>query len=188
MVKRVLLAIVIVGVVVGGAVYLASVQSELAALRRASDEKRTPAAPQGTSSVPRTLSDEQRQGMLGVLRSESGEARKIWFQVELGKSEPVAFQKALEQVFRDAGWQVETKGARGMTFKPGVYMLVADEEWPSDATTAYQAFQIAGIDVKAGSGYRDYYAQQKKEKPGWEGPKLADDQVYVVLIGANPGA
>ena len=185
--KRVLLPIILVAAVAGGALYIANLRSELAAVRRETGEKRTPSA-QGTSAVPRALTDDQRQAMLGVLRSEGGDVRKVWFQVEQGKSEPVAFQKALEQVFREAGWQVETKGAIGMTFKPGVYLLVADEEWPSDATTAYQAFQIAGIDVKSGSGYRDYYEQQKKEKPGWQGPKLAAEQAYVVLIGANPGS
>jgi hypothetical protein len=182
MAKRVLLPLVLIAAVVGGVLYVARLHSDLGDLRRAAEEKRPPAP-----SVPRTLSDEQRQGMLGVLRSESGEARKIWFQVELGKSEPAAFQKALADVFREAGWNVDTKGSGGMAFKPGVYFLVGEEEWPSDASTAYQALQIAGIDVKAGSAYREYYDQQKKEKPGWQGPKLAADQAYVVLIGANPG-
>ncbi len=186
MAKR-LLPIVLVAAVVGVAVYVASLHSQLAALRQGADDKKTAPAAPATPAVPRTLSDEQKQAMLGVLRSESGQARKIWFQVELGKSEPVAYQKALEQVFREAGWDVDSKGAAGMTFKPGIYMLVGDEEWPADATSAYQAFQMAGIDVKAGSGYRDYYEQQKKEKPGWQGPKLAADQAFVVLIGANPG-
>jgi hypothetical protein len=178
------LPIVLVVVVVGVALYVRSLHSQLAALQKTDDKK--PSAPT-VPAPPRTLTDEQRQAMLGVLRGEGGQTRKIWFQVDLGKAEPVAFQKAIEQVFRDAGWDVDSKGAAGMTFKPGVYMLVGDEEWPADATTAYQAFQMAGIDVKAGSGYRDYYEQQKKEKPGWTGPKLGADQAFVVLIGANPG-
>jgi len=181
-----LLPIVLVAAVVGVAVYIATLHSRIAVLQQTTDDKK-PAPGPTTPAVPRTLSDEQRQAMVGVLRGEGGQARKVWFQVELGKAEPVAFQKALEQVFRDAGWDVDSKGAAGMTFKPGVYMLVGDEEWPADATTAYQAFQMAGIDVKAGSGYRDYYEQQKKEKPGWTGPKLAADQAFVVLVGANPG-
>ena len=186
--KRVLRGIVIAAVVVGAALYVVRLQSQLTALQSASETKRAPSgsAP-GAPAPPRTVTDDQKQAMLGVLKSDDGATRKVWFQVEQGRAEPAAFEKALEQVFRDAGWQVETKGAIGMTFKPGVYMLVADEEWPQDASTAYQALQLAGIDVKAGSGYRDYYEQQKKEKPGWTGPKLADDQAYVVLIGANPG-
>ena len=89
----------------------------------------------------------------------------------------------MEQVFRDAGWEVVALDSGNMTFKPGIYLLVGDEEWPSYASTAYTAFQRAGIDVKAARGYRAYYEQQKQEKPGWQGPKLAEDQTYLVLIG-----
>jgi hypothetical protein len=126
--------------------------------------------------------------MLGVLRTDGADVHKVWFQVQQGTAEAAAFGKALEQVFRDAGWEVQMAGSGAMRFKAGVHMLVADEDWPTDASTAYQALQLAGIDVQAGSGYRDYYEQQKKEKPGWQGPKLAADQTYVVLIGPNPGS
>src|SRR5262249_37476606 len=172
------LGIVLAVVVIGAVAYIVRLQSQLSALQTGSETKRAPsgAAP-GAPAPPRTLTDDQKQAMLGVLKPEDGTTttatRRVWFQVEQGRAEPVAVQKALEQVFREAGWQVDTKGASGMTFKPGVYMLVGDEDWPQDASTAFQAFQIAGIDVKAGSGYRDYYEQQKKEKPGWTGPKLA---------------
>jgi hypothetical protein len=185
MTKRVVLALVIVAAVVGVVLYVQRLHSELTKLRSAPAEEKRAAAPPAVQ-VPRTLSDEQRQAMLEVLRSENGATRKVWFQVEQGRSEPVAYQKALEQVFRDAGWEVQTSGVFGMTLKPGVYLLVGEEEWPSYASTAYEALQKAGIDVKAASGYRSYYEQQKAEKPGWTGPKLDADQTYVVLIGANP--
>ena len=188
MVKRVVLPVLLLAAVVGAIVYVRSLRSELTALRRA-DESRPPTpapAGQGTSSLPRELTPEQKQAMLDVLRSENGAIRKVWFQVELNRTEPVAYQKALEQVFREAGWEVQTSGAAGMTFKPGLYLLVGEEEWPSYASTAYEALQKAGIDVKAASGYRSYYDQQKAEKPGWAGPKLGPDQAYVVLVGANP--
>jgi uncharacterized membrane protein len=189
MMKRVVLPLFLVAAVAGAAIYVVNLRSELATLRQGTaDDKRAaaPAAPQGTSSLPRTLTDEQKQAMVEVLRSENGAIRKVWFQVELNRSEPVAYQKALEQAFRDAGWEVQTSGVTGMTLKPGVYLLVAEEDWPSYASTAYEALQKAGIDVKAASGYRSYYDQQKAEKPGWQGPKLGPDQSYVVLIGANP--
>ena len=28
--------------------------------------------------------------------------------------------------------------------------------------------------------------EQKKEKPGWQGPKLGPDQTYVVIVGPSP--
>jgi hypothetical protein len=126
--------------------------------------------------------------MLGVLRDETGPVRKVWFQVEQNKPEALAYQQALEGVFKEAGWEVQTSGSGGMIFKPGIYLLVAEEEWPPYASTAYDAFQRAGIDVKAARGYRAYSEQQRKEKPGWQGPELTADQTYVVLVGASPGS
>jgi hypothetical protein len=96
--------------------------------------------------------------------------------------------KQLEQVFRDAGWDVATTDSGGLSFKPGVAILVAEEEWPPYASTAYEALQKAGIDVKAARGYRSYYDEQKREKPGWQGPKLSADQTYVVIVGPSPTA
>jgi hypothetical protein len=182
MTKRVVLPLLAVAVLAGAAYYVVHLQSELAALRTKAAEEKRPSGP----AAARTLTPEQRQAMLDVLRSESGDTRKVWFQVEFNRAEPVAFQKALEQVFREAGWEVQTGGVVGMTLKPGVYLLVADEDWPPYASTAYEALQRAGIDVKAASGYRAYYDQQKAEKPGWTGPKLGPDQTYIVLVGANP--
>jgi len=145
-------------------------------------------APTATGGPARSLTDDQRQAMLDVLKADPGPERKIWFQVEQNRPEALAYQQTLEKVFKDAGWDVQTAGSGGMVFKPGVYLLVGDDEWPSYASTAYDALQKAGIDVKAARGYRAYYEEQKKEKPGWQGPKLAADQSYVVLIGPSPAS
>src|SRR4030095_8215157 len=102
-------------------------------------------SPPSLSPEPRVLSAEQRSTMLEVLNGETGSVKKVWFQVEQSRPEPVAFQKALPDVFREAGWEVDTAGSGGMTFKPGMSLLVADEEWPSYASTAYDALQRAGI-------------------------------------------
>jgi len=185
MAKRVALGAALLAIVVGVALYVQRLHSELTKLRSGPSAETRATAPAGVQP-PRTLSDEQRQAMLEVLRSEAGTTRKVWFQVEQGRPEPVAYQKALEQVFREAGWEVQTSGVFGMTLKPGVYLLVGEEDWPSYASTAYEALQKAGIDVKAASGYRSYSEQQRAEKPGWAGPKLNPDQTYVVLIGSNP--
>jgi hypothetical protein len=146
-------------------------------------------APPPAAKAPmaaRMLTEEQKQAMRDVLASETGDVKKVWFLVEARRAENLAYQKAIEQVFHDAGWEVVALDSGNMTFKPGIYLLVADDEWPAYATTAYNAFQRAGIEVKAARGYRAYYEEQKKEKPGWTGPKLADDQTYVVLVGPNP--
>ena len=193
MMQRLILPVALTVVLFGAIVYIVRLQGELDTIKKgggqapAATAARSSAAP-ASAGAARALTDEQRQAMLEVLRSETGGVRKVWFQVEQNKPEPAAFQKALEQVFRDAGWDVTASGSGGMVFKPGVYLLVADDEWPPYAEKAYDAFQKAGIDVKAARGYRSYYEEQKRDKPGWTGPKLAEDQTYVVLIGPSPAS
>jgi len=193
MTRRMVLPLALVVLLLGAMLYIRRLKAELNVARRGgSAPAATAAAPTPTPAAPatpgqaRTLTPEQRQGMLDVLGTESGPVRKVWFRVELNKPEPSGYQKEIEAVFKQAGWEVETAGSDGMVFKPGVYLLVGDDEWPSYASTAYDAFQKAGIEVKAARGYRAYYQEQKKEKPAWQGPKLAEDQTYVVLIGASP--
>jgi hypothetical protein len=134
----------------------------------------------------RTLTAEQRAAMQDVLKGESGPVKKIWLMVEQSKPEHLAYETQLEQVFREAGWDVIAMDAGTMVFKPGIFLLVGDNEWPSYAQTAYTAFQRAGIEVKAARGYRSYSEQKRKDEPNWRGPKLADDQTYVVTIGPSP--
>jgi uncharacterized membrane protein len=185
--QRLVLPVVLAVALLGAVVYIVRLRSEVGALRPPSAAG--PAtSPSPISTAPRTLTDEQRSAMLELLRSEAGPMHKVWFQVEQTRPEPAAFQKALADVFREAGWEVDTAGSAGMTFKPGVSVLVADDEWPSYASTAYDALQKAGIDVKAARGYRSYYDEQKRDKPNWQGPALAPDQTYVVIVGPNPAS
>lgn len=192
MMQRLILPVVLAVALFGAIVYIVRLRAEMSTLRPATARQTAtptpgaPAAPSPTSSEPRSITPEQKSAMLEVLRSETGSIRKVWFQVEQTRPEPAAFQKALADVFREAGWEVDTAGSAGMSFKAGVSVLVADEEWPGYASTAYDALQKAGIDVKAARGYRAYYEEQKREKPNWQGPALAPDQTYVVIVGPNP--
>jgi uncharacterized membrane protein len=191
MAQRLVLPVALAVALFGAIVYIVRLQRELEVLRQSVAQRPSAAAPRtppaGTTAMPRTLTPEQRQAMTDVLRGETGSVRKVWFQVEQTKAEPAAFAKLLEQTFRDAGWEVEESGSGGLSFKPGVSVLVADDEWPSYASTAYDALQKAGIDVKAARGYRAYYEEQKREKPGWQGAKITPEQTYVVIVGPNPG-
>lgn len=189
--RALLIVAAIVGVAAAG-LYIAKLRADVATLRGEADTPRgaQPAEPAanrpGMSAPPRSITEQQRQTMLEVLKAETDPARTVWLQTDERNSEAAAYQKQLAELFKEAGWKVEQRGSAGLTFKPGLYLLVGEEEWPSYASTAYDAFDKAGIEVKAARGYRAYYDQQKKEKPGWQGPALAPTQTYVILIGPNP--
>ena len=194
--SRALVLIVVLIAVGAGAFYVRNLSSENERLKAeiarlgggakpAAPAAARPAAPAG---APRGLTADQRQAMLDTLKSEAGAEKKVWFRVDPNDEEAAGFEKALEDVFREAGWQVTREGNDGLMFKPGVYLLVGEEEWPGYAETANKALEAAGITVTAARGYRQYYEQQSKEKPGWRGAKFAPDQTYVVLIGRKPEA
>jgi len=142
-----------------------------------------PAAPVANG---RTLTPENREAMLAVLREEGAPDKKLWLRVDPNDTEAAAFAKALVEVFREGGWQVQQDGSDGLVFKPGVYMLGADEEWPPYAESANKALVAAGVEVISALGYRSYYEQQTRVKPEWRGTKLLPDQTYVVLVGRKP--
>ena len=191
MMQRLVLPVALAVALFGAIVYIVRLQSELAALRQTVAQRpgapavRPPTPPVATK--PRTLTGEQKQAIIDALRGETGSVRKVWFHVEQTRAEPAAFARALEEAFRAAGWEVEESGSGGLAFKPGVSVLVADEEWPSYASTAYDALQKAGIDVKAARGYRAYYEEQKREKPNWQGPEMKPEETYIVIVGSSPG-
>jgi hypothetical protein len=191
--RRRLLFLAAFAAVVAATLYIVRLRNQVAALQgggpvqtAAQTPNRPAAAPAAPGGPARSLSDDQRQTMLGVLQGESDPEKKVWFQVDERNAEATAYQKQLAGLFREAGWKVEERGSGGLVFKPGLYLLVGEEEWPTYASSAYDAFDKAGIEVKAARGYRAYYEEQKREKPGWQGPALDPGQEYVVLIGPSP--
>lgn len=139
------------------------------------------------STPPRTLSPEQRSAMLDKLKSETGATRSVWFATSVSKPEAVAFQKLLQGVFEEAGWTTRGNAPVRFTMKPGIFFLAADEEPPDYVATARESLaDAAGLSITAGRGYRDYYAEKKKENPNWNGFELAPDQTYVIVVGPRP--
>jgi hypothetical protein len=179
MVRRLALPLFVLVVLAGMVIYIRLTAGNYPAPPRAGDRPAADARP------TRTLTAEQRAAMLDVLKGESGPVKKVWLLVQQSKAEHLAYESQLEEVFRAAGWDVTAMDAGSMVIKPGIFLLVGDDEWPPYAETAYNAFQRAGIEVKAARGYRAYYEQQTKENPTWRGPKLSDDQTYVVAIGPS---
>lgn len=193
--SRLVLMLVVLAAAGAGAYYVSNLAAENSALRAqlakgqpASAAAPKPARPSAAAGDARALTADQRQAMLAALREESGAEKKIWIRVDPNDPEAAGFEKAIEDVFREAGWEVARMGSDGLLFKPGVYLLVAEEEWPTYAETANKALEAGGITVTAARGYRAYYEEQTKTKPGWHGTKFLPEQTYVVLVGRKPEA
>lgn len=134
----------------------------------------------------RTLTPEQRTAIVDILKLESGDVKKAWFTIGPGNPETAALKTQLEAVFKEAGWTTETQTVTGMILKPGVMMLIADEQAPSYAETAQKAMEASGLDVKVASGYRPYFEEKKKENAAWVGIPMTAEQAYAIVIGPLP--
>ena len=157
-----------------------------------SDSDRKTAAPAsqpdrntGVSTSPRSIGVAEREAMLGVLRGETGNSRKVWFAVSPGNPETAALKGELESIFKEAGWEPQTQSVTGMNLKPGLFFMAADETPPDYVGTANKALEASGLPMKTGSGYRAYYEQKTREDPKWAGIALAPEQDYVVVVGPN---
>jgi hypothetical protein len=131
----------------------------------------------------RVLSEDQRKMMSASLSAETG---SVWFVSNRGDEESVAYQRAIQDVFEQAGWQVKGNEPSTFNLRPGIFFLMADEDPPSYVLTALGAFEAASITVSAGRGYRAFNEEKKKENPNWRGFEMPAEQTYVVAVGPAP--
>jgi len=131
--------------------------------------------------------DATQRGALAKKLDTGGVAHAVWFATAQNDREAANFQTQLQHVFQEAGWKVQGNAPVTFPLKAGVFFFMADEEPPDHVRSIEEAFYDAGIDIKAGRGYRRFFEDKKKEDPGWQGIQLAPDQDFVLVIGRNPG-
>jgi hypothetical protein len=178
--------------------YIAYLRGQLktssgAALHReapATGARSTPQASPVSNSPPppqvdggRVVTPEQKAAMLEKLGGGQMSSRPVWFATTMQDPESVAYQRALQSVFEEAGWQVVGVSPIRFASKPGIFLFSADEEPPDYVQTAVDALEAAQLTPMVGRGYREFYKEKKKENPDWNGFELTDEQSYVIVVG-----
>ena len=143
-------------------------------------------APTQATASERAPDAAERAAMLAILKAESAPERAAWFSYNSGAADGKSLANALAAVFREGGWKVQVSALSGMVLKPGVSLLLAEEQPPSWTDSALRATQASGIDVKSASGYRAYYDEKKAKDPAWPGVPLAKDAAFVIVVGPAP--
>ena len=151
-----------------------------------------PAAPApGAATAPagagRTLSNEARAAMKQALAGEGG-PKKAWIYSQPGNPEVAALVGSLQGVFKEEGWDVAAETASGISLKPGIVTLVAEEEYPTWVETVLKAIDATGLDAKSAAGYRAYAEEMKGKNPQWPGVPIRADQAFVIVVGPKPPA
>ncbi len=148
------------------------------------------AAPSAAASgEDRAVIESARQLMVDALSQETGTEKKFWLRVDPRDREASAFAGQIAAVFRDQGWDAKVLDSEGLRFKPGLLLLIGDEEEPpSYVVNAQKALEAIGQEMTTGRGYRSYYETKKRETPEWPGTKFLPEQTFVLLVGRKPEA
>lgn len=155
---------------------------------RANAPAASPGAGAAAEATSRAPDASEKAAMLVVLGEEKDAGRTAWFAVAAGDAESKTTADALAAVFEEAGWKVESRTLTGMRLKPGVSMLLAEEQPPAWTESAQRAMQASGIEVKSATGYRPYFTEKKAEDPAWPGVPIDDDQAFVIVVGPAPAS
>lgn len=121
--------------------------------------------------------------MVARLQGASSDRNPVWFATMAGNAEAASFQKSLQAVFEEAGWQVKANALITFPVKAGVFIFAADEQAPPYLGQVMEALAVIGITPTFGTGYREFYKMRKAEDPSWNGFELAADQAYVLVVG-----
>jgi hypothetical protein len=143
-------------------------------------------APAPVRSANRNLSAEQRAAMLEKLTAEAGAQKDVWFTSAANDAEAIAYQRALQGVFEEAGWRVRRSAPAEFALRPGIFFMMADVAPPTYVSTALSAFQAAQIELSSGRDYRAFNERKKLEDPTWRGFEMDSDQHYIIAVGPAP--
>ena len=157
----------------------------LSAVSVRADDKPAAAAAKAAESK-RAPDAAERAAMIAVLKPEAAPNRAAWITFSAGDAEGKALAESLAGIFKEAGWKVDSNSLSGMRLKPGVMMLIADEEAPTWVQGAQEALDKSGLNANSASGYKSYYDEKKAENPGWAGVPLPKDAAYVIVVGPEP--
>lgn len=146
-----------------------------------------PTAGAAATAGGRAISDPARETMKQTLVGETARKR-AWILSQPGDAEVVGVVEGLRAVFQETGWEVTAGTVSGMNLKPGIMVLVAEEQYPPYVDTVLKALEQSGLGAKSAAGYRAYYDEKKKENPSWPGIPMQPDQDFVIVVGPKPAA
>jgi hypothetical protein len=175
---------------VGVVWYITHLNAEIARMRAAAPTAPAaapappPGAPPAAPAAPvaaRTITAEQKAAMIEKLQLTPG--APIWFAVVPNNPEAANYQKQLQAVFEEAGWQVKGNTVVRFPMKAGVFVFAADEEPPDYVSSVHDALVAAGVTPTTGRGYREFVSQKKAENEAWVGLELGPEDTYIVAVG-----
>ena len=161
---------------------------EIKALLQKEQAVPTPAptrAPTPAPPVVYTLDAPRREALIKNLRA-APPGSPAWIVATTADPKAIALSEELAAAFAKAGWRVVIRGRTQIPVKAGLFLFAGQDVPPDYVGTAQQALEAAGLSPTYSTGYREYYEEMVRTRPGFRGFPLAADQTFVLVIGRAP--
>jgi tetratricopeptide (TPR) repeat protein len=131
-----------------------------------------------------TASGEIGARLLPRLRASGQHGRPIWFGATTADPRSLQLERELQDIFRQAGWEI--RGTQHVPFilKRGLFLFVAGAQTPAFVTALRRSLEDSGLPITTlATGYREYARDMTRRNPTWRGFALGPDQTYILVVG-----
>ena len=125
------------------------------------------------------------ESLLAGLREAPADS-PVWIVARADDPSATARAEALGRIFTEAGWKVRALARTPVGVKPGIFIFAADAHPPAYVETASRALERAGLGSTLATGYRAFYDEMSRTRPGFTGFPFAPDQTWVLVVSRTP--
>lgn len=137
-------------------------------------------------AVPTKTIDSGTQETLAGVLGLAPEGSPVWIAAPESDQWAIARAEDLEKIFVRAGWRVRAVTQSAVSVRPGTYLFAAEEQPPAYVDTVRQALELAGLSPTVATGYRQYYGEMTRNRPGFSGFLFAPEQTFLLVVGRLP--
>lgn len=124
---------------------------------------------------------------LALRLSEVPRGAPAWIAASAEDPDALARAEQIRTILRRAGWDVRPLVRTSIRTRPGYFVFAADEDPPAYVTTLASAFDSVGIKPTFALGYRAYYDEMSRTRPGFAGFAFEPEQTFLLVVGRATG-
>jgi hypothetical protein len=138
------------------------------------------AAPSQPTSGP--LDDRVVEGLVRRL-SQVPRGSPAWVAATADDADAIRRAQQIQAILTRAGWEVRPLVRTPQRTRPGYFLFAADEEPPAYVSALAAALEQEGINRTFALGYRAYYEEMSRTRPGFVGFRFEPGQTFLLVVG-----
>lgn len=114
---------------------------------------------------------------------ETPHGSPAWVCAATGDTDAIARAEQIRTILTRAGWDVRPLVRTAHPNRPGYFLLAANEDPPPYVRGLASALDEVGIKTTYAVGYRQYYDEMSRTRPGFVGFRFEPDQTFLLVVG-----